>query len=110
MIQEGSMGEWKTVYEEEVEGRLVTVKMYQGEDTADGEGDDGPAVRVMTTSVDDYPDLPEDEDVDTLSIEREEAGHLMTFEPYSLDDLEGELMEVGFSPEAAANIASKVPV
>ena len=35
---------------------------------------------------------------------------LITLEPYSLEDLEGELMEVGFSPEAAAQIASKVPV
>ena len=33
----------------------------------------------------------------------------MTLEPYSLDDLAGELMEIGFSPEAAASVASKVP-
>ena len=39
------MGEWRTVFEEEVEGRLVTVKIYQSEDTADDDGDEGPAVR-----------------------------------------------------------------
>ena len=40
------MGEWRTVFEEEVEGRLVTVKIYQSEDTADDDGDEG-AVRVV---------------------------------------------------------------
>jgi hypothetical protein len=103
------MGEWKTVFEDEVEGRLITIKAYQSEE-ADGE-DDGPTpVRVITTSVDDYPGVLEEEDGDTLLVEREDAGRLITLEPDSLDDLEGELMEVGFSPEAAANIASKVPV
>ena len=90
------MGEWRTVFEEEVEGRLVTVKIYQSEDTADDDGDEGPCVL-------------EDEDGDTLLLEREDAGRLMTLEPYSLDDLAGELMEIGFSPEAAASVASKVP-
>lgn len=104
------MGEWNTVFEGEVEGRLVTVKVYQSTDEADREDDGGPAVRVTTTSVDDYPGILEEEDGDTLLVEREEAGRLITLEPYSLKDLEGELMEVGFSPEAAATIVSKVPV
>ena len=43
-------------------------------------------------------------------VEREATARLITLEPYSVEDLEGELMEVGFSPEAAAQIASKVPV
>jgi hypothetical protein len=101
------MGEWKTVFEDEVEGRLVTVKVYQTDEAADKDGD--PAVRVTTTSIDDYPGVLEEEDEDTLLVEREDAGRLITLEPYSLDDLEGELIEVGFSPEAGAIIASKVP-
>lgn len=104
------MGEWNTVFEGEVEGRLVTVKVYQSTDEGDREDDGGPAVRVTTTSVDDYPGILEEEDGDTLLVEREEAGRLVTLEPYSLNDLEGELMEVGFSPEAAATIVRKVPV
>jgi hypothetical protein len=107
MIQEESMGEWKTVFEDEVDGRLVTVKVYQSNEAVDS--DDGLAVRVTTTSVDDYPGVLVAEDGDTLLVEREDAGRLITLEPYSLDDLEGELMEVGFSPEAAVTIASKVP-
>jgi hypothetical protein len=102
------MGEWKTVFEDEVEGRLVTVKVYQSEEV-DGE-DDGPTpVRVTTTSLDDYPGTLEQDDNQMLLMAPEEAGRLITLEPYSLDDLEGELMEVGFSPEAAATIARKVP-
>ena len=102
------MGEWNTVFEDEVEGRLVAVKVYRSDDPADD--GEAPAVRVTTTSVDDYPGVLEKEDGDTLLIEREDAGRLITLEPDSLDDLEGELMEVGFSPEAAALVASKVPV
>jgi hypothetical protein len=30
------MGEWKTVYEDEVEGRWVTLKAYETEDDEDG--------------------------------------------------------------------------
>jgi hypothetical protein len=30
MIQERNVGEWATVYEDEVEGRLVAVKLYSG--------------------------------------------------------------------------------
>jgi len=36
------------------------------------------------------------------------AGALITLEPDTLDGLEGDLIEVGFSTEAAARIASKV--
>ena len=32
MVQEGNMGEWTTVYEDEIEGRLVTVKVYQSDE------------------------------------------------------------------------------
>ncbi len=99
------MGEWKTVFEDEVEGRPVTVKVYQS-DEAEG-GDEGQPVRVITT--DEYPDVLDEKDGQTPLVDPEDAGRLITLEPYSLDDLEGELMEVGFSPEAAAMIVSKVP-
>ena len=46
------MGEWKTVFEGEVEGRLVMVKVYESEDAADENTD--PAVRVTTTAMADH--------------------------------------------------------
>ena len=51
MIQEGNMGEWKMVYEDEVEERWVTVKVYETEDDMDG--DEGPAVRVTAAPIED---------------------------------------------------------
>jgi hypothetical protein len=39
----------------------------------------------------------------------EAAGRTITLEPYDLDDLEGDLMEVGFSPAAATAIATSIP-
>jgi hypothetical protein len=101
------MGEWNTIFEGEVEGRRVVVKVYQNSAAAERE-DDSPAVRVTTTSIDEFPRVPEC-DGGTLLIERQEAARFVTLEPYSLDDLEGELMEVGFSPEAATTIARNVP-
>jgi hypothetical protein len=100
------MGEWKTVFEGEVEERLVTVKLYESAEVENQ--DESLALRVTTTSVDDNPGVLE-EGGGTLLVEREDTGRLITLEPYGLDDLEGELMEVGFSPQAAAAIASKVP-
>jgi hypothetical protein len=44
MIQERRMGEWKVVYQDEVEGRWVTLKVYESENDEDGE--DAPVVRV----------------------------------------------------------------
>jgi len=104
------MGEWTTVYEDEIEGRLVTLKVYRSDQAADEDGDDGPAIRVTTTSAEGSSCVVEDDqDGDTLLVEREATARPITLEPYSLEDIEGELMEVGFSPEAAAQIASKVP-
>ena len=50
MIREGNMGEWTTVYEDEIERRLVTLKIYRSDQAADEDSDDGPAIRVTTTS------------------------------------------------------------
>ncbi len=72
------MGEWTTVFADEVEGRLVTVRVYQTDQAVDE--DEGLPVRVTTTSADDYPAVLED-DGDTLLIEREDAPGLITLEP-----------------------------
>jgi hypothetical protein len=107
-IEEGSMGEWKAVYEGEVEGRPVTVKVYESEDAEDEDGDI--AVRVLTTSIHDYAGaLEQNEGGQTLIASPEEVGAPITLEPAIVDDLEEELREVGFSHEAAARIVSKVP-
>jgi hypothetical protein len=57
MIQEGSMGEWKTVYEDEVEERWVTVKVYESED--DKDEDEGPVVRVTAAPIEENERNPE---------------------------------------------------
>ena len=41
------MGEWNTVYEDEVEGRWVTVKVYASDD--DEDGDEGPVVLLQVS-------------------------------------------------------------
>ena len=51
MTQERRMGEWKMVYEDEVEERWVTLKVYESGD--DDEDDDGPVVRVTVAPIDD---------------------------------------------------------
>jgi hypothetical protein len=108
IIQEGNMGEWKTVYEDEVEERWVTVKVYESED--DMAGDEGPVVRVTVASIDDNDAKPEqDEDGQRPIAGLEAADSSITLEPDPVEDLEEELIEIGFSPVAAAWIVSKVP-
>ena len=51
------MGGWKTVFEDEVEGRLVTVKVYESKEPEDQH--EAPAVRVTTTFLDAYEDALE---------------------------------------------------
>jgi hypothetical protein len=94
------MGEWKTVYEDEVEGRWVTLRTYESED----DGDDDPVVRVTVAPLEDA--------------EQDEGGrkpvagtedNSITLEPDPVEDLEEELLEIGFSPVAAAWIVGKVP-
>jgi hypothetical protein len=97
MNQEGTMGEWKTVYEDEVEERWVTLKVYEDD------GDEDPLVRVTVAPIE--------------GAERDEGGqkpgvdakdNSITLEPDPVEDLEEELIEIGFSPEAAAWIVGKV--
>jgi hypothetical protein len=97
------MGEWKTVFDGEVEERPVAVKIYASEDAE-------LAVRVTTVSMDGYVGPPEQpEDGLMLSAGPEPADAFITLDPAIFSDLEEELTEVGFSPEAAARIVSIVP-
>jgi hypothetical protein len=105
MIQEGHMGEWKTVYEDEVEERWVTVKIYESGD--DDEEDDSPVVRVTVTPIDDEPEQMGDEPKPTAEPDAEDNS--ITLDPDAIEDLEEELIEIGFSPEAVRWIVSKVP-
>ncbi len=95
------MGEWKTVYEDEVEERWVTLKVYEGEDD---DGDEDPVVRVTVAPI---------EDAEQSEVGQNPAtgaeGSLITLEPDPVEDLEEELLEIGFSQVAADWIVSKVP-
>jgi hypothetical protein len=91
------MGEWKTVYEDEVEGRWVTLRTYESEDAEDE--DDDPVVRVTVAPLEDG--------------EQNEAGRRplqgqmpMTTPSHSIPMQ----LTIGFSSEAAAWIVGKVPV
>jgi hypothetical protein len=108
MKREAHMGEWKIVYEDEVEERWVTVKVYESED--DGEEDDGPVVRVTVAPIAD--ELGEAEprgDGPNRAAERDSDDNSVTLDPDAVEDLEEELLEIGFSPEAARWIVGKVP-
>jgi hypothetical protein len=77
------VGEWKIIFDNEIEGRWGTVKVYESED--DEDGDEGPVVRVTA------------------------AASSITLEPDPVEDLEEESIEIGFSPEATMWLVSKVP-
>jgi hypothetical protein len=98
------MGEWKTVYADEVEERWVTLKVYQSEN--DEDRDDGPVVRVTVAPLEDGE--PNDEETPVTRADADD--NAITLDPDAVEDLEEELIEIGFSPEAAAWIVSKVPV
>ncbi len=99
------MGEWKTVYEDEVEGRWVTLKAYESEDD---EEDDGPVVRVTVAPIDGEADEPEQMGDEPKPVSESEDNSI-TLDPDAVEDLEEELIEIGFSPEAVRWIVSKVP-
>ncbi|MFC1456047.1 hypothetical protein ACETIH_04765 [Microvirga arabica] len=93
------MGEWKTVYEDEVEERWVTLKVYESEDN----GDEDPIVRVTVAPLE---DAEQDEGGPTPGAGAEVSS--IPLEPDPIEDLEEELIEIGFSP-VAAWIVGKVP-
>ncbi len=102
------MGEWKTVYEDEVEGRWVTLKVYDGED--DEDEDDSPVVRVTVAPIDDeIGELERMGDKPKTVSEADADDKAITLDPDAVEDLEEELVEIGFSPEAVRWIVSKVP-
>jgi hypothetical protein len=105
MIQERRMGESKVVYEDEVEGRRVTLKVYESED--DEDGNDDPVARVTVTPLE---NVEQNEDRQKPVAETDADDNSITLDPDAVEDLEEELSEIGFSSEAAAWIASKVPV
>jgi hypothetical protein len=76
----------------------------------DEDDDEAPLVRVTAALFDDdEPALVQSEGGQRLMVERETAGSAVTLEPDPIEDLEEELIEIGFSPEAAAWIARRVP-
>jgi hypothetical protein len=103
------MGEWKTVYEDEVEGRWVTLKVYESENN-DEDGDDGPVVRVTVAPIADELGEPEQRGSKPEPVvEADAEDNSITLDPDAIEDLEEELIEIGFSPVAAAWIVSKIP-
>jgi hypothetical protein len=103
------MGEWKTVYEDEVEGRWVTLRNYESED--DEEDDEDAVVRVTVAPIADEAGEPEQAGEEPKPIAGADADdNSITLDPDAVEDLEEELIEIGFSPEAAVWIVSKVPV
>ncbi|MFD0465213.1 hypothetical protein ACFQY9_28535 [Microvirga aerilata] len=104
IIQEGNTGEWKTIYEDEVEERWVTVKVHESE--SDKDGDEGPAVRVTAAPIEG--DLEQNGDGPAPFAGSKSADNSVTLEPNPVEDLKEELIEIGFSP-VAAWIVSNVP-
>ncbi|MBL0406621.1 hypothetical protein JKG68_21945 [Microvirga aerilata] len=96
----GEHGEWKTIYEDEVEERWVTLKVYESED----DGNEDPVVRVTIATLE---DAEQDEGGRKPGAEAEDNS--ITLEPDPVEDLEEESLEIGFNPVAAAWIVSKVP-
>jgi len=102
------MGEWKTVYADEVEGRWVTLKAYESEDAEDEDAD--PVVRVTVAPIADETEEPEQAGDEPKPVPEPDADdNSITLDPDAVEDLEEELIEIGFSPEAAAWIVGKVP-
>jgi hypothetical protein len=108
MNREAYMGEWKTVYEDEVEERWVTLKVYESED--DEEEDDGPVVRVTVAPIaNEAGETEQRGDGPKPAAGRDADDNSITLDPDAVEDLEEELIEIGFSPAAATWIVRKVP-
>ncbi|MBM6584158.1 hypothetical protein ILT44_28590 [Microvirga sp. BT689] len=99
------MGEWKTVYEDEVEGRWVTLKVYESKN--DEDGDDEPVVRVTVAPLE---NVEANEGGQKPMTAADADDNSITLDPDMIEDLEEELIEIGFSAQAADWIISKAPV
>jgi hypothetical protein len=103
------MGKWDTVINDEFDGHLVVVEVRRSNDQPDIGQDGQPGVRVTITCLRDCDDEAGRAASGQTSMTTDDpAGALITLEPDTVDDLEGDLIEVGFSTEAAARISSKV--
>ena len=103
------MGKWDTVINDEFDGHLVVLEVRRPNDQPDIGQDRQPGLRVTITCLrdcDDEMNIAASEQTSTATYDP--AGALITLEPDTLDELEGDLIEVGFSTEAAARISSKV--
>jgi hypothetical protein len=98
------MGEWKTVYADEVEGRWVTLKVYETEN--DEDGNEGLAVRATVAPG----RTVEQSNEQKPGAETDAKDSSITLDPDQVGDLAEELVEIGFSAEAAARIVGKLPV
>jgi hypothetical protein len=105
MNQERRMGEWKAIYQDEVEGRWVTLKVYESEN--DEDGDEGPVVRVTVAPMQ---NVEPSEGGQKPATGADGDDNAITLDPDAVGDLEEELIEIGFSSEAATWIVGKVPV
>jgi hypothetical protein len=99
------MGKWDTVINDEFDGHLVVVEVRRPNDQPDIGQDGQLGLRVTITCLRDCDDETSGQ---TSMTTYDPAGALITLEPDTVDDLEGDLIEVGFSTEAAARISSKV--
>ena len=99
------MGEWKTIYDDEVEGRWVTLKVYESEN--DEDGDDEPVVRVMVAPME---NAEANEGGQKPMTAADADDNSITLDPDVIEDLEEELIEIGFSAQAADWIISKAPM
>jgi hypothetical protein len=103
------MGKWDTVIKDEFDGHLVVVEVRRSDFETDISQGGHPGLRVTITCLRDCDDETGMAASGQTSTETYDmAGALITLGPDTLDELEGDLIEVGFSTEAAARIASKV--
>jgi hypothetical protein len=98
------MGEWKTVYADEVEGHWVTLKVYETEN--DEDEDEGLALRATVAPG----RTVEQSNEQKPGAETDAEDSSITLDPDQIGDLAEELVEIGFSAEAAARIVGKLPV
>ena len=103
------MGNWDTVVNEEFDGHLVVVEVRRSDFEMDVGQDGQSGVRVTIMCLRDCDDETGMAASGQARVATDDpAGALITLEPDTLDELEGDLIEVGFSTEAAIRVASRV--
>jgi hypothetical protein len=103
------MGNWDTVINDEFDGHLVVVKVRRSGFETDSSQGRHPGVRVTITCLRHCDDTHIAASEQTSTVTDDPAGALITLEPDTLDELQGDLIEAGFITEAAARIVSRVP-